>query len=65
MPRFVAAGIGIAVQPEITYRASPDVTVVPLTDDGVDWMFSVISRPAPSLAVAALLELLEERIKGA
>lgn len=24
LPRFVAAGIGIAVQPEITYRASPD-----------------------------------------
>lgn len=65
MPRFVAAGIGIAVLPEITYRATPDVTVVPLTDHGVEWTFSAISRPAPSLAVAALLDLFEERIKRA
>jgi DNA-binding transcriptional LysR family regulator len=65
VPRFVAAGLGVAVLPEITYRATPDVTVLPLTDHGVDWIFSAISRPAPSLAAAALLELFQERIKRA
>jgi DNA-binding transcriptional LysR family regulator len=61
MPRFVRAGLGIAVLPAITYRAAPDVVVVPL-DDSVDWILSAVSRPMPSLAIAALLELLEERI---
>jgi DNA-binding transcriptional LysR family regulator len=60
-PRFVAAGFGIVVLPEITYRAAPDVTVLPLTGHDIHWVLSAVSRPAPSQAVTALLELLEER----
>jgi DNA-binding transcriptional LysR family regulator len=62
IPRFVPTGLGIAVLPEITYRATPDVTTLPITDHGVDWIFSAVSRPAPSLAVTALLEQLEVRV---
>lgn len=65
MPRFVAAGLGIAVLPEITYRAAPDVTALPITDQGIEWTLSAISRPVPSRAVAALLELFDARIKRA
>lgn len=58
LPRFVAAGLGIAVIPEITYRPARGVVVVPLVGPDVVWMLSAISRPAPTPATAALLELL-------
>ncbi|MFC4948228.1 LysR family transcriptional regulator [Pseudonocardia sp. GCM10023141] len=64
VPRFVAAGLGVAVLPTITYRAAPGVVVLPVTDDGLEWTFSAISRPTPSVAVATLLELFEERIRA-
>ena len=61
LPRFVRAGLGVAVLPLIIYRPAPDVVLLPL-DDGIDWMLSAISRPKPSPAIAALLELLAERM---
>jgi DNA-binding transcriptional LysR family regulator len=60
VPRFVRAGLGVAVLPLITYRPVPEVVLLPLAD-GLDWMLSAISRPNPSPAVAALVELFEER----
>jgi DNA-binding transcriptional LysR family regulator len=62
VPRFVAAGLGIAVIPAITYRAAPGVSVVPLVARDIDWMLSAISRASPSPATTALLELLDERM---
>ncbi|HEV7977560.1 LysR family transcriptional regulator [Amycolatopsis sp.] len=61
VPRFVRAGLGVAVLPLITYRPTPGIVLLPL-DDGIGWMLSAISRPKPSPAIAALLELLAERM---
>jgi DNA-binding transcriptional LysR family regulator len=61
VPRFVRAGLGVAVVPLITYRPAADVVLVPLVDR-IDWMLSAISRPKASPAVDALLDLFAERM---
>jgi DNA-binding transcriptional LysR family regulator len=61
IPRFVAAGLGVAVVPAIYNRPTSGAVTIPLTGQTIDWTLSFISRPTPSPAVAALLELLEER----
>jgi DNA-binding transcriptional LysR family regulator len=55
VPRFVAADLGIGVVPLMTLRLSPGTVAVPVADPEVPWQLSVISRPSPSPAVAALL----------
>ena len=57
IPRFVAADLGIAVVPELSLVTAPGTVAVPLVDPVVRWQLSVISRPNPSPAVAALLGL--------
>ena len=61
IPRFVAAELGIAVVPELTLDPPPGAVAVPLVGPAVEWQLSVISRPNPSPAVAALLGLFEAR----
>jgi DNA-binding transcriptional LysR family regulator len=64
VPRFVAAGLGIAIVPQLTLRGAPGVVEVALASPGLTWPLSAISRPTPSPAVAALLQLLGERFGG-
>ncbi|HEY0259298.1 MAG TPA: LysR family transcriptional regulator [Lacisediminihabitans sp.] len=64
IPRFVAAGLGIAVIPTITYVPADGVVLARLTGHDVDWRLSLISRTSPSPAVSALLDLLEHRFEG-
>jgi len=64
IPRFVAAELGIAVVPELTLTTPPGTVAVPLVDPVVPWQLSVISRPDPSPAVAALLGLFARRFPG-
>ncbi len=61
VPRFVAAGLGVAALPRLTFRPTAGVAVVPLVRPAIEWTFSAVSRPQPSPAVGALLELLRER----
>ncbi len=63
IPRFVAAGLGVAALPELTIIPAPGAVVRPLREP-VDWRLSAIARPRPGRAAEALLELLEERIGG-
>jgi len=60
IPLFVAAGLGVAIMPEITVRLPATATVVPLEGDGILWPLSVITRIDPSPAASALLALLDE-----
>jgi len=64
IPRFVAAELGIAVVPELTLDPPLGAVAVPLVGPAVEWQLSVISRPNPSPAVAALLGLFEARATG-
>ena len=59
VPRFVAADLGIGVVPLMTLRLSPGTVAVPIARPEVLWQLSVISRPSPSPAVAALLAQFE------
>lgn len=59
VPRFVAADLGIGVVPLLTLRLSPGTVAVPIVAPVVPWQLSVISRPSPSPAVAALLAQFE------
>ncbi|WP_411699832.1 LysR family transcriptional regulator [Conyzicola sp.] len=61
VPRFVAADLGIAVVPELSL-VTPPGTVALRLEPAVDWRLSVISRPNPSPAVAALLGLFADRV---
>lgn len=60
VPRFVAAGLGIALIPRALLAETPGVIIVPLAER-IDWTLSVISRPDPSPATSALLELMREQ----
>jgi DNA-binding transcriptional LysR family regulator len=62
IPRFVAAELGIAVVPELTLVTPPGTVAIPVVRPAVEWQLSVISRPNPSPAVAALLGLFESRV---
>ena len=57
---FVAAGLGIAVIPEVAYSPAEGTVIVPI-EPPVSWSLSAITRPGASPAVAALLELMAER----
>jgi DNA-binding transcriptional LysR family regulator len=61
IPRFVAAGLGVAALPALTVIPAPGAVLVPLRES-VDWRLSAIARLRPSRAAEALLSLLEERI---
>jgi DNA-binding transcriptional LysR family regulator len=61
IPRFVAAGLGVAALPALTVIPAPGAVHVPLRES-VDWRLSAIARLRPSRAAEALLSLLEERI---
>jgi DNA-binding transcriptional LysR family regulator len=64
IPRFVAAGLGVAVLPELTIIPAPGAVVLPLRPT-VDWQLRAIARESPGRAAEALLELLSERIGSA
>jgi len=64
IPRFVAAGLGVAALPELTIIPATGAVVRPLRET-VDWRLSAIARQRPGRAAEALLALLEERIAGA
>ncbi|MDT8913402.1 LysR family transcriptional regulator [Amycolatopsis sp. PS_44_ISF1] len=62
VPGFVAAGLGIAVVPDVVPLAVPGTSVVPLTEAGFAWPLTAVShagRP-PSRALRTLLDLLDE-----
>jgi DNA-binding transcriptional LysR family regulator len=61
IPRFVAAGLGVAALPELTIIPAPGAVVRPLRET-IEWRLSAIARPRPTRAAEALLQLLEERI---
>jgi len=58
IPRFVAAGLGIAIAPEALVPATVGTVVVPLAGDPLDSSLSLITRAHPSPAAIALLELM-------
>lgn len=60
IPRFVAAGLGVAALPSLTVLPTAGALTRPLTPT-IDWRLSVIARPRPSAAAHALLELIAER----
>jgi DNA-binding transcriptional LysR family regulator len=64
IPKLVAAGLGIAVIPELIYRAGPPVVTRPIVDVATRLTFSAISRPHPTPAAAAFLQLLGTELAG-
>jgi len=60
-PKLVAAGLGIAVIPEIIFRAAPGVVVRPLAGPDIKLVLSVISRPNPTPAATAFLDLISHQ----
>jgi len=63
IPRFVAAGLGVAALPELTIIPAEGAVVRPLTEP-VDWRLSAVARRRPGRAAEAMLDLLTERIGG-
>jgi DNA-binding transcriptional LysR family regulator len=61
VPRYVAAGLGIAVIPRSIVVDPAGTRLVPLTEH-IEWTLSLISRPNPSPATSALLSLLGEQV---
>ncbi|CAN5169355.1 LysR family transcriptional regulator [soil metagenome] len=61
VPRFVAAGLGIAVVPLALLAHAEGAAIVPLAQR-IEWTLSLISRPNPSPATSALLALMRERL---
>ncbi|MDL9979041.1 LysR family transcriptional regulator [Microbacterium sp. ASV49] len=57
IPLFVAAGLGIALLPELIIPSSDGVVVVPLAER-IEWEFNVISRTSRGEAASALIEKL-------
>ena len=60
IPRFVAAGLGVAALPSLTVLPTAGVVTRPLAPL-IEWRLSVIARPRPSAAARALLELVAGR----
>jgi DNA-binding transcriptional LysR family regulator len=65
IPKLVAAGLGIAVIPELIYRAGPAVVTRSIAGVDTRLNLSVISRPHPTPAAAAFLELISTELLGA
>lgn len=61
VPRYVGAGLGIAVLPEALRANASGAVVVPL-DERIEWTLSLVSRENPSPATSALLALMRERL---
>ncbi|MET4781525.1 LysR family transcriptional regulator [Glaciihabitans sp. UYNi722] len=61
IPRLVAAGLGVAVIPELIYRAAPGVDIRRVKQYGLEFVVSVISRVNPTPAASAFLNLIGER----
>lgn len=57
IPVFVAAGLGVALLPELLIPPGTDAVVVSLAER-IDWEFSVVTRTSPSEAARALVERL-------
>lgn len=64
IPAFVAAGLGVAVLPELFAGDAPGTAVVPL-DEEIDWDFTAIARPQSGAAVTAFLEHLSPSLAAA
>jgi DNA-binding transcriptional LysR family regulator len=62
IPRFVAAGLGVAVVPDIMVLPAAGATFLRLSGPRNEWLLSAVTRPSPSPAVAALLRLLADRV---
>ena len=62
IPKLVAAGLGIAVIPEIIYRQGPSAVVRPIAGPVTHFTLAVISRPHPSPAAVAFVRLLGEEL---
>lgn len=63
IPRFVAAGLGVAALPQLTIIPAEGAVTRPLREP-VGWRLNAIARPRPGRAAEALLTLLAERIHG-
>lgn len=61
VPRYVAAGLGIAIIPRALVVDAPGTVIVPLANR-IEWTLSLISRRNPSPATSALLSLMRERL---
>ncbi|NQX26751.1 LysR family transcriptional regulator [Microbacteriaceae bacterium VKM Ac-2854] len=63
VPPFVAAGLGIAIVPEVMLERSDAVVALPLRGSPIDWTLSMggLDRAEHSPAVAAFLALLHEQ----
>ncbi|GAA4785833.1 LysR family transcriptional regulator [Microbacterium gilvum] len=57
LPDYVAAGLGIAVLPEISFAPRTGTAVLPLSD-GVVWELNAVTRQQPSPATVAFADLL-------
>jgi DNA-binding transcriptional LysR family regulator len=60
IPRFVAAGLGVAALPALTVLPARGAVVRPLAP-AVEWHLSVIVHPRPGAAARALVGLIAER----
>lgn len=60
IPRFVAAGLGVAALPSLTALPAPGAVTRPLAPT-IEWRLSVIAHPRPSAAARALVGLIAER----
>lgn len=60
IPRFVAAGLGVAALPTLTVLPTPGAVTRPLTP-AIEWRLSVIAHPRPGAAARALVGLIAER----
>ncbi|NQX12953.1 LysR family transcriptional regulator [Microbacteriaceae bacterium VKM Ac-2855] len=63
VPSFVAAGLGVAVVPEVMLEPSDAIRALRLTGSPIDWTLSMgaLARTEHSPAVAAFLALLHEQ----
>ncbi|MBO0985604.1 LysR family transcriptional regulator [Rathayibacter sp. SD072] len=61
IPRFVQAGLGVAVVPRAGVAPLAGVTAIDLDWPGLEWELSVCTAAQPSAAVQALTALLRER----
>lgn len=60
IPRFVAAGLGVAALPSLTVIPTPGAVTRPLTP-AIGWRLSVIAHPRSGAAARALVALIAER----
>jgi DNA-binding transcriptional LysR family regulator len=61
VPEFVAAGLGVAVVPQIAMNPGPATVRLPLLGSDMTWPFTIVTPAGrkPSRALATLLALIE------